>query len=48
MSILTRVIAAAWLRVIGGDPAFQGDPGLLLEILEIQAALQKNLRTGRG
>ena len=30
-----RVIAAAWLRVIGGDPAFQGDPGLLLEILEI-------------
>ena len=28
----TRVIAAAWLRVIGGDPAFQGDPGLLLEI----------------
>ena len=30
----TRVIAAAWLRVIGGDPAFQGDPGLLLEILE--------------
>ena len=32
----TRVIAAAWLRVIGGDPAFQGDPGLLLEILEIR------------
>ena len=28
----TRVIAAAWLRVIGGGPAFQGDPGLLLEI----------------
>ena len=33
----TRVIAAAWLRVIGGDPAFQGDPGLLLEILEIES-----------
>ena len=28
----TRVIAAAWLRVVGGGPAFQGDPGLLLEI----------------
>ena len=32
----TRVIAAAWLRVIGGGPAFQGDPGLLLEITREQ------------
>ena len=30
----TRVIAAAWLRVIGGGPAFQGDQGLLLNIIE--------------
>ena len=36
-----------WLRVIGGDPAFQGDPGLLLEITRDYTFIAGNLFTCR-
>ena len=35
-----------WQRVIGGGPAFQGDPGLLLEILEIAVGETGHLING--